>query len=213
MDKKLITHAFKMVNVKRFAGLHLNSPYSVGEHTHRVATLAMEITNWYNVENPENKISLEEVLVKALLHDMEESISNDMPSYVKRHGNLRDELRKAGEWLMEEKILKGSSMPEHYFKMWKEDKDGESGEVIELADKIEGLLVCYFEVKRNNLSLTKPLINQIDWFKTDLAVKLLNKYSFANYIYQGVIDYLTDFDKKQENLKKTIKEAAKDSKK
>ena len=184
-------YVFKMVNILRFAGKKLDCPYTVGEHSYRVACLSMAIVDEYNIhEDKENHISMEEVLRKSLLHDLEETITGDIPSPVKQYGNLKKELRIASEQIMKEIILPNSPRPELYLKLWIEDKENETGEVITVSDKLEGLLTCYYEVKRGNRYLDSPLKKHMDWFQTPEARRLLDKYSYAMTEYIAVENYL-----------------------
>ena len=196
-----IKSIFRMANVERFAGLSLASEYTIGEHSYRVATLAMAICDQYNKDNPKKKINTEEVMRKALLHDMEEIVSGDIPSPFKAYGNLREELRKASEKTMKEEILPGSPDPEHYLKLWKEDKDGETGEVITVADKLEGLLVSFYEYKRGNKFIEPSLENHISWFVSS-GKDLIKKYSYAETQFKEVSKYFktkSDHKKNYEN--------------
>tara|TARA_Y100000034_G_scaffold33928_1_gene41487 strand:- start:9403 stop:10071 length:669 start_codon:yes stop_codon:yes gene_type:complete len=183
-------YVFKMVNVNRFLGKKLDCPYSIGEHSYRVACLSMAIVDAYNKENKE-KINLEEVLRKALIHDMEETITGDVPSPVKKLGNMREELRKVSYIIME-KILSSSPLPDLYLKMWKEDKDGKTGEVISYADKLEGLLVCYYELKRGNRYLEKPFISHVEWFASEDNLNNAKKYSEVIKELEPVYLYLKE---------------------
>lgn len=194
---------FKMVNVHRFAGKKLDCPYTIGEHSYRVACLSMFIVDQYNKENPNNPICMETALRKSLLHDLEETVTGDIPSPVKKYGNLRNELRLASECIMEDMILKNSPQPELYKKLWVEDKEGVAGEVIKVSDKLEGLLVCYYEVKRGNKYLEKPFISHVQWFESNEGKELLNKFSFAKNEYDKVKDYVTH--KRESLLDKFVK--------
>ena len=178
---------FKMANVYRFSGLSLNAEYTIGEHSYRVACLAMSICDEYNSKN-EIKVDTLEVLRKALLHDLEETITGDMPSPVKKYGNLREELRDASEHIMRDLILHDSPEPDYYLDLWINDKEGMSGEVITVADKLEGLLVSFYEYKRGNKYIQDSLENHLDWFINDGA-ELVKKYSYAQGQLKLVVDY------------------------
>lgn len=182
-----------MVNVQRFSGKKLDCPYSIGEHSYRVACLSMVMIDQYNKENPDNKISVEVALRKALLHDLEETITGDIPSPVKKYGNLRNELRLASEKIMEDMILPQSPLPEYYKKLWVEDKEKEAGDVIKVADKLEGLLVCYYEVKRGNKYLEKALVSHLDWFNSPEGSTLLNKFSVAKKEYDKTMKFWNEY--------------------
>lgn len=180
-NMNFIKHIFQMSNVQRFSGKTLHNPHSIGEHSYRVSVLAMGICDHYN-QNNKSKISMEEVLKKALLHDLEETVTGDMPSPVKAYGNLRKEMRNAGSKILS-LIVDDSPNPKEYVKLWKEDKEDESGEIIEVADKLEGLLTCFFEIKSGNYYLRKSLISHLEWFESKKGQDLLHKYAYAKKVY------------------------------
>lgn len=180
-----------MANVQRFAGKKLDCPYSIGEHSYRVACLSMLIIDQYNKENPEDKIDMEIALRKSLLHDLEETITGDIPSPVKQYGNLREELRLASESMMENTILKNAPEKKLYKKLWVEDKENEAGDVIKVADKLEGLLVCFYETKRGNKYLEKAFVSHLEWFEEE-GRTLLKKFSYAKKEYDKVKEYLIE---------------------
>lgn len=198
-----IKYVFKMSNVQRFAGNNLDAAYSIGEHSYRVSCLAMAICDDYNKKN-KRKINTEEVLKKALLHDMEETETGDLPSPIKKLGNLKEELRKAGEVLMKN-ILKGAPEEKIYLKLWVEDKDGKSGEVIKVADKLEGLLASYYEFKRGNHFIKPALISHMEWFRSDEGLKLMKKFEYANMVYQDMLENLLNHEKSEEEFYKEVK--------
>lgn len=174
---KMYKQVCKLSNVKRFAALKLDREYSGADHSYRVAMLGMLIVDEYNSQNPKKPINCEEVLRKALLHDLEESITGDIPTPVKQEQGMRDMLRIVSEKIMNEQILDDElPMKKLYLKLWKEDKDNETGEVITIADKLEALLSAAYELKRGNKDLQKAFNNIRTWFNSEEAIVLLNKF-------------------------------------
>ena len=82
MSLNFYKYVCKLGSVKRFAVDNLKYPYSVAEHSYRVAMLSMLIVDDYNLKN-HNKINPEEVLRKALIRDLEEVKMGDIPSPAK----------------------------------------------------------------------------------------------------------------------------------
>lgn len=181
---KFYKQVCKLSNVKRFAALKLDREYSGADHSYRVAMLGMMITDEYNsIPNNTKKISVEEVLRKALIHDLEESVIGDIPTPVKQYPGLRDLLRKASVDIMNEQILdKDLVNREEYLRLWVEDKDGDTGEVIAIADKIEALLSAAYELKRGNKDLQKAFANIREWFNTEEAKALLEKFPITKIL-------------------------------
>lgn len=185
----LYKYACALNNIPRFSGKHLTQYVGGAEHSYRVAILAMIIVDNYNLEN-DNKINVEEVLRKALIHDIEEAITGDIPTPVKKFKNFRKIYRELAISLISSEILQGlkDKIKALYLKMWEEDKDGESGEVIQLADKMEAFLNSYFELKRGNHTLEKPYKNCGEFFFTEEGKRLLNKFPVAIDILRPAVN-------------------------
>ena len=197
-------YSYKLSSIPRFVSNILSAPYSVGEHTFRAAMLAMNIVDRYNDENPKNKISFEIVIKKILLHDLEEAATGDIPSPIKAEGNVRPVLRKANKTILKRDILIDSARPEEYIEHWDKDKAQETGEVVKVVDKLEGLLAAYFEVKNGNWYLQDPMIKHLEWFESKKGQRLLNKYSFAKSEYLEVVDFLINQDEIREKKKQKV---------
>lgn len=206
---EFVKHAYKLSSIPRFVSNILGAPYTVGEHSFRVAIISMAIVDAYNQEHPESKIDFEEVMKKALLHDIEESVTGDIPSPVKAEGNLREMLRKANVTILKRDVLKDSPRPMEYLSHWKKDKDGESGQVIKVVDKLEGLLAAYFEVKNGNWHLQEALFKHLAWFESPQGQKLLNKFSYAKQEYMEVVEYLMNQDKVKQEKQDQVREILK----
>ena len=180
----LYKYACRLTSVARFSGLNLGRNYSVAEHSYRVIILGMTITHQYNKENPNNKISVEEVVLKAACHDLEESVLNDLPSPIK---NLDPEFKvaykKLGTRVMKDIILPGSPEPELYLKLWVEDKEGPTGEVVKVADLLEGFCTVCYELKRGNKVLSKAFNKYVEQFEKGDCKHLLEKFTLAKQIY------------------------------
>ena len=213
-DLDILKATYKMNNIVRFAGRRLINEYKVGEHTFRVAMIAMLMVDHYNLENPENPINWEEVQRKALIHDLEEAYMGDIPSPMKKLLGMRDKLREVSEHLMEEYILEGlpEELKEKYLNMWVNDKEDETGEVIKLADKMEGLLVCYHEVlKKGNEDLKETFVRELNWFQQEENRILLKKYSWCDKQYQKIISQCSKYKQEEKQFDKDIRELAKKS--
>lgn len=186
MSKKnpnaLYNAATRLGNIYRFASLKLDKPYNGAEHSFRVAVLAMCIADQYNVTHPTKKINVEEVLRKALLHDIEESLmGGDLPTPIKnRSAKFKAEYLALGTELMKETV-QDSPLPEYYLKLWKEDKQQESGEVIRVADWLEALSAAHYEIIRGNLSMKIAYYNLRE-MGSDMEL-VLEKYPYARDFY------------------------------
>lgn len=213
-DVTILKAIYKLNNVTRFAGRRLVNDYKVGEHIFRVSMIAMIAVDIYNLENPDDQISWEMVQRKALIHDLEEAYMNDIPGPIKKFGKLRDTLRDVSEEIMRDYILAElpKELQELYLKAWKEDKDGPTGVVIKLVDKLEGLLVCYHEViKKGNEDMKETFVRELNWFQDSENKKLLNKFSYLKDQYQKIVEQCSLYKQEEKQFDKEIRELAKKS--
>lgn len=190
MEEKmnLYRYACRLTSIKRFAALKLDREYGADGHSFRVAILAMMIVDDYNQRNPDKKLSAEEALRKALLHDLEEGFIGDIPTPAKKMlPEFGEVYEKLAEKVMKEEILPNCPNPEYYFHLWKNQKSDETGEVIKLADTIEAFCTCFYELKRGNLVVSKANQKFISWFQSPLGQTLLEKYPLAKKMYQDHI--------------------------
>lgn len=181
MSMKFYKHVCKLGNTIRFPNIKLDRPYAGAEHSYRVAMLSMLIVDEYNM-NPANTVKIDkaEVLSKALIHDLEESVLGDLPTPVKAHPGFRDMIREVSVKIMEEEIV-DKDLPNRaeYIRHWVEDKEGASGEIISLTDKLEALMTAAYELKRGNKDIQKAFYNIRGWFESDTAKAMLVKFPIA----------------------------------
>lgn len=176
--------AVRLGNTYRFAQLKLDKPYNGAEHSFRVAILAMTIVHDYNNKNPNKQVNTEEVLLKALLHDLEESLIGDISTPVKnRSQDFKQAYLTLAKELVREDVFKGSPNPELYQKLWEEDKKDETGEIIKLADGLEALSTAHYEILRGNLSLKNAFINLKNSMSKPEIMGLMEKYHYAKQFF------------------------------
>ena len=177
---QLYKAATRLGNSFRFANLKLDKPYTGAEHSFRVAILAMLIVDDYNNLNPKTPINVEEVLRKALIHDLEESKLGDIPTPVKnRSAQFKEAYMALGKEIMKDEIVAGSPNEELYLKLWVEDKKGLTGEVIKVADALEALSTAHYEIRRGNLSIKRAFLNLKASVQTPEMMALFEKFPYA----------------------------------
>lgn len=176
--------ATRLGNINRFAQIKLDKPYNGAEHSFRVGILAMLIVDDYNLRHPNNQISVEEVLRKSLIHDLEESVIGDIATPVKnRSVEFKEAYKTLGITVMKEDVLEGSPLPDLYFKMWVEDKSNESGEVIKLADGLEAFSTANYELRRGNMSLKAAYYSLKAGLEKPEMMALMEKYPYAKSFF------------------------------
>lgn len=170
----------KLTSTPRFVGSYLVQPQSGADHAFRTSMIALQIVDDYNSQHSKkDQISREEVLLKALLHDAEESFIGDLPTPVKYcTPEFRDAVKKLEEKVASEKVFKNAGPnSQEYFKLWKEAKENKSGKIIKIADKLEGFIKINFEIRQGNAGLISAYYETTKWF--DENAELLNQFPIA----------------------------------
>ena len=192
MKLKFIDYICKLTSVPRFTGSYLVQPQSGADHAYRVAMLALQMVDDYNHRNPSTPISREEVLMKALIHDVEESVIGDLPSPVKYiTPEFREAVRVVEENVMENVVLADAGpQSKEYYQLWLNAKKDESGKIVKIADKLEGFIKINFEIKQGNAGLTDAYTETIEWFEDhqDLLAPFQAAQDLVNYYRIASLD-------------------------
>lgn len=175
----------KLTSVPRFTGSYLVQPQSGADHAFRATMIALQIVDDYNDNHPKkDQISREEVILKTLLHDVEESVIGDLPTPVKYiTPEFRESVKKVEEKAMKDFVLQDAGPnADEYYKFWKEAKEGKSGKIVKLADKIEGFVKINFEIRQGNAGLISAYYETTKWF--DENPKLLAEFPKAQVLVE-----------------------------
>jgi len=171
----LIALSRKLNRIKRFQMYKLFNEYTVAEHSYRVAILCYEIgyTSTVGVRN--------DAIKKALFHDLEEAILGDFPGPMKKLNPAFDEAYDAlGDQVME------SQLEEMEKYIWKNAKEGESGEIVKLADQLEAYQTVVEEVEAGNRSMIEVAGRFLEGRDKIFPKELLIKYPKANNILKDL---------------------------
>lgn len=128
-------------DVKRFHTKLTLQSETVGHHSHGVAMLCLLL----------DPFSRKEVLAAALVHDLSEHITGDIPSPAKREYGIGDQVNR-----LEESLLRsvGLSMPIL--------SDGEI-RTLKLADIFQGMLFCARELSLGNSRMREVFDNYVSY--------------------------------------------------
>lgn len=141
---------------------------TVGHHSHGVATLIVLL----------NPLASKELIVSALYHDLEEHVTGDLPSTVKRDLDIRDLLQDYGDKI---KHKAGIVMPALSF---------EEEVRLKFADAAHGALNCLYEMKGGNRHRYAILSRYID-FMQELQPELLeSELTLFNMIRKRTQEYM-----------------------
>lgn len=168
MIKKLLKmKSFRTDEVIRYSGIHSVKPESLSHHIIEVQLVALLIAAELEIENI--LVNKETLLLKSLLHDMDEVITGDFPRPVKYWS---ESIRSQIEAVSTETVKTLSDKEfgsDEIFNIWMDSKKGPEGMIVKVAD----LLVV---AKK---SLEETLI-----FSNKTYLKVLKE----------VIDYLSNLD-------------------
>ncbi len=120
--------------VKRFHNTPMLTGQTVGEHSFMVASLVMLLTEG---QPPEVRVYL---LMAALMHDVAEAATGDMPSPAKRAMDVRDAFTE-----YEAKVFKWAGFGDEHIPLSNKEE-----RIIKIADILEGVMRCRLEIAMGN---------------------------------------------------------------
>lgn len=139
----------RLRHLTRCNNFHKVSSEDVAQHSYYVAMLAMIITD----ELKEKGKKLDELLIlrKALLHDVSEAVTGDIPHNVKKYVEFTVDLEGVLTNIAGEYYTEGVSGRFGQYALWESScKYGDSGEVVALVDMLELAVYCYEETLLGN---------------------------------------------------------------
>lgn len=167
---------------------HIRS-YSVAQHSYYIALYAMLFADLENQRiREENVISTvpfcdlyttSEVIKKALLHDLEETITGDI-LYPVHNTNLNfkktlDQVRKK---CVDEEVFKElpKKVREYYIRLWTNSKDiTKEGILVACMDKFEILVFAIQELDMGNKAFRVIYLNAISIIENQFDIPSVNK--------------------------------------
>lgn len=129
--------------VTRYHTCDLIKPETVGHHSHGVAMLCLVI----------DPIASRQLLASALIHDLAEQFTGDIPSPIKRNLGISKDVAK-----MEENILRTAGIETPVLNLYEKA-------VLKLADTAHGALKCAREINLGNESMRPVFENYIEYSK------------------------------------------------
>ncbi len=143
-------------NIKRFNQFPIINPRTVASHSFYVCWWSMLIALH---EKGEKEIDFGKLLMKALLHDTEESMTGDIlfPTKNEFHdGKIGKMLKEFAPKMMEEKILAdlGDEQKAVIMGFWKMAKDDSiEGQIVKASDMVDCLIYSIKEIKTGNTNM------------------------------------------------------------
>jgi len=140
----------------------IRNPESVADHIFRTIVLGMIIADI-------RKLKKEKILKMLILHDLEESITGDIPTLEKEKMSKKN--KEIGERAMKSVLSKlPLGLRKEYFNLWKEFEEGKTKEAKFCRDiDILEMIIQIFEYKKEQASRKKVL--EIFWKNAQKRLK------------------------------------------
>jgi 5'-deoxynucleotidase len=136
----------RLRNVKRFNTIPILSSQNIADHSYFTAIIAMDLARRVEVQTGRS-LRMEKLLQKALLHDVEEAFTGDVPHPIKR---MTEYTRSFFEDLA--LLVRNRFLPEWVRELASLSKTGQEGHIVKLADYIELYIYCVEERLLGNRS-------------------------------------------------------------
>lgn len=145
-DEDWIFRIRRLRNVKRFNTIPIMSSQNIADHSYFTAIIAMDLARKIQTETG-YALNLERLLQKALLHDVEEAFTGDIPHPIKRMTEYTKSFFEDLALLVRNRFL-----PEWIREIASLSKTGQEGHIVKLADYIELYIYCVEERLLGNRS-------------------------------------------------------------
>ena len=164
-------------------------PYSVAQHSFYIALYAMLFADIENERIRENEImgmdyvsnlyDTSEVIKKALIHDLEESLTGDI-LYPVHHENksFKEILDKVRNKCVNEEVFKElpKNVRKYYIRLWKTSKDTtKEGILVACMDKFEILMFAIQELDMGNQAFRIIYNNAVSIIEKEFSIRSVNE--------------------------------------
>ena len=186
-DLKIFLNFRRLRFIKRCNNFPTVNPEDVAQHSFYTVLLSMSIADEYNTWVDENfdyydyeapnTLDSEKVIRKALLHDVEESFTSDIPWNIKHHSK---EVHKAIAEAIEnkmEKVYEDSKTAQLWKSINLSSKDGAEGALVDLCDMLELALFCFEEKQKGNMYMNGLLKKALVCLKNHKLYEIMLKAS------------------------------------
>jgi len=165
----LVGEPVRVRYVTRFSTCRVLNSETVAEHSYYTALYSMVIADWVNSQlSADPLVDTEVLLRRALLHDLEEARTGDMPRFFK-HGDaeLCAKIEESGLRAFHE-VWEGVQMDEQtrmlYAGSWCNAKDDSpEGNVLAFADFLSVLAYVAEELRSSNRTMREHLISMDEY--------------------------------------------------
>lgn len=167
---------------------------SVAEHTFYVVLYVLEIFEWLKEQATSHidamRIDIEKLIMMAVHHDLDESITGDLMRAFKQTASVAKQLDECITTAIKVHLDPTS------FAHWNNQKDGSlEAEIVYLADWLVGVRYMFLEADMGNVALLRighQLIEE-DVLKLPAKCPKLNKYGLIDMVQSTVIEELNTY--------------------
>ncbi len=166
MHPKAMLQVYKINWLKRYSNSNVHNAQNVASHSHMVSFIAQIIGDLENLKRKENEqLNIEEILRKAINHDIGESLFGDLISPVKNYNEeFYSKVKEVEHSLIEDNII--SKVPKELKEKYKSyilgSKEGLEGKLVDLADLMECLFYALSEKKLGNAYMVSIFHNTVE---------------------------------------------------
>lgn len=166
----LIGMPVRLRYVDRFSTCRVMKKESVAEHSFYVAFYSLMIAWWCDNHTGQANLNVADLLTKALLHDIDEAATGDIPRFFKYSDdslkNHLDEVAQKGVHMIAEKLWHNESAISEIMFDWKQAKnDTREGRILELADFLSVLSYVYEEIRSSNFVMREHLQAMAEYYE------------------------------------------------
>lgn len=166
----LIGMPVRLRYVNRFSTCRVLKSESVAEHCFFVGFYALMIAEWCRFEASSLSLNLGEILTRALVHDLDEAATGDVPRFFKYSDpELKvhlDVVAERGVDSITSKLWESDGVRRGILFNWKQAKnDTPEGRIIEFADFLSVLSYIYEEVRSSNSIMKEHIYGMVGYYK------------------------------------------------
>jgi 5'-deoxynucleotidase YfbR-like HD superfamily hydrolase len=171
----------RLTSIVRYNTVKFIRPQPLMQHLGSATLIAMLLSDYFNKVGIKN--NTERVMRMAIIHDIDEVVSGDIPHEAKYQVEFSQELREALDKLTTYTIkstlsmIKDNELEARYDSLFSEEKGKKTIEakIVKLADSADVIIYARHEQKLGNKSMADIEANASKNFKTLLATVVAQK--------------------------------------
>ena len=196
MNKFLELSSSPLMNLDhtyRYSGTKLAEPESLSAHVVDTIMMGMKIIDDMNKLVPDS-LNLQVYLTKAVIHDLEEVITGDVPRPLKYHDKntlqaMRDVADEVATDLFQKEFSDDYS---YYYDIWKTAKDGAEGFILKIVDNLVVVHKVVKEVSLLNNYYMLRVAHEVSQYTKELRDQVIKSDYFSDVTQRYYLDDLLE---------------------